>query len=61
MESLIRHLAVDEHGQDTSEYALLMVFVVLAGAAIFLASGASFAGIWALSNSQVVAAGSAAS
>ncbi len=59
--SLLRQLLVDELGQDNTEYALLLVFVVLASAGIFLTSGASFAGLWSLSNNQVVAASAAAS
>jgi Flp pilus assembly pilin Flp len=58
---LLRQLLVEELGQDFAEYALLLVFVVLASAGIFLTSGSSFAGLWSLSNSQVVAASAAAS
>jgi Flp pilus assembly pilin Flp len=48
----------EEQGQDLWEYALLMAFVVVAAGAIFLVCGQSFAGIWNVTNSQVVAASS---
>jgi Flp pilus assembly pilin Flp len=56
-----RHLLVDDHGQDLIEYTLLMAFVALASAALFLGSGGSLAGIWGTSNSQLVAANTSAS
>lgn len=37
-----------EWGQDLTEYALLLAFVVLASAAIFLMSGDIIKGIWYL-------------
>jgi Flp pilus assembly pilin Flp len=46
----------DDQGQDTIEYVLLVAFVALASAAIFLAGGGSISGIWSTSNSQLVAA-----
>ncbi len=51
----------DDQGQDTIEYVLLIAFVALASAAIFLAGGGSIQGIWSTSNSQIVAANSSAS
>jgi Flp pilus assembly pilin Flp len=61
MGRLLCQFLADECGQDLTEYALLLVFVVLASAGIFLQNGASFIGIWNLSNSEVVAASAAAS
>ena len=48
----------DEQGQDLIEYTLLMAFVALASAALFLGAGGSIAGIWSTSNSQLAAANS---
>jgi Flp pilus assembly pilin Flp len=51
----------DELGQDLIEYTLLMAFVALASAALFLGAGGSISGIWSTSNSQLVAANSSSS
>jgi Flp pilus assembly pilin Flp len=51
----------EDQGQDTIEYVLLIAFVALASAAIFLAGGGSIQGIWSTSNSQIMAANSSAS
>jgi len=56
MGGLLRQFLSDDRGQDLTEYFLLLMFVVLASAAIFLGSGSGFTGIWSLSNSQVTAA-----
>jgi Flp pilus assembly pilin Flp len=46
----------DEQGQDLIEYTLLMAFVALASAALFLGAGGSVKGIWSTTNSQLAAA-----
>ena len=46
----------DEQGQDLIEYTLLMAFVALASASIFLSAGGSVQGIWSQTSSQLVAA-----
>jgi len=51
----------DERGQDLIEYSLLMAFVALASAALFLGAGKSISGIWSTTNSQLVAANSMSS
>ena len=51
----------DGQGQDLIEYTLLLAFVALATAAIFLVAGGSISGIWSTTNSQLVAASSSAS
>jgi len=51
----------DESGQDLIEYTLLMAFVALASAALFLGAGGSIKGIWTTSNSQLAAANTSAS
>jgi Flp pilus assembly pilin Flp len=43
----------DQQGQDLIEYTLLMAFVALASAALFLGAGGSIQGIWTTSNSQL--------
>jgi Flp pilus assembly pilin Flp len=51
----------DDQGQDLIEYTLLMAFVALASAALFVGAGGSIAGIWSTTNSQLAAANSNAS
>ena len=51
----------DDQGQDLIEYTLLMAFVALASAALFLGAGGSIKGIWSVSNSQLAAANTSAS
>jgi Flp pilus assembly pilin Flp len=43
----------DEQGQDLIEYTLLMAFVALASAALFLGAGGSITGIWTKSNTNL--------
>jgi Flp pilus assembly pilin Flp len=61
MKTLLFNLWNDEQGQDLIEYTLLLAFVALASAALFIGAGGSVAGIWTATNSQLVAANSAAS
>jgi Flp pilus assembly pilin Flp len=51
----------DEQGQDLIEYTLLMAFVALASAALFLGAGGSIKGIWVTTNNQLSQANSLAS
>ena len=51
----------DERGQDLIEYTLLMAFVALASAGLFLGAGGSIKGIWSVSNNQLAQANSKAS
>jgi Flp pilus assembly pilin Flp len=51
----------DEQGQDLIEYTLLVAFVCLATAALFVNSGGSLSGIWISANSQLGAANTSAS
>jgi len=53
---LIARLLPDEYGQDLIEYTLLLSFVALAAAGLFLGSGKSVSGIWTTSNSTLSAA-----
>jgi Flp pilus assembly pilin Flp len=57
----LRNFWHDEQGQDLIEYTLLMAFVALASAALFLGAGGSIKGIWVTTNNQLAAANSMAS
>ena len=46
----------DEQGQDLIEYTLLLAFVALASAALFIGAGNSVQGIWTATNSQLSSA-----
>jgi Flp pilus assembly pilin Flp len=59
--NFVRNFWLDEQGQDLIEYTLLMAFVALASAALFLGAGGSIKGIWSVSNSQLAAANTQAS
>jgi Flp pilus assembly pilin Flp len=50
----------DETGQDLTEYALLLAFVCLGSAAMFLNEGNSVAGIWKFGNNLISNANKAA-
>jgi Flp pilus assembly pilin Flp len=57
----LRNFWNDEQGQDLIEYTLLMAFVALASAALFIGAGKSVQGIWQATNSQLSAANASAS
>jgi len=61
----MRHLAYewlkDERGQDLIEYSLLIAFIALASAAIFLGAGGNISGIWSTTNNQLSQANAMAS
>jgi Flp pilus assembly pilin Flp len=61
MKTFLMNLIRDESGQDLIEYTLLLAFVALASAALFIGAGGSVQGIWTVTNSQLVAANSSAS
>ena len=58
---LVKRFWTDDQGQDLIEYTLLMAFVALASAALFIGAGGSISGIWSVSNSQLGAANTSAS
>ena len=58
---MIRNFLNDEQGQDLIEYTLLLAFVALASAALFIGAGTSVSNIWSTANSQLGAADDAAS
>ena len=52
MKSFISFLR-DEEGQDLIEYTLLMAFIALASAAIFISAGSSVNSIWQNASNQL--------
>jgi Flp pilus assembly pilin Flp len=60
MKTVLCRFLKEEHGQDLIEYTLLLAFVCLASAALFISAGGSIGGIWAVSNSRLTAANAAA-
>ena len=61
MKTLLNGLLKDEQGQDLIEYTLLMAFVALASAALFIGAGKSISGIWGATNTQLTTANTTAS
>jgi Flp pilus assembly pilin Flp len=60
MTTFLRNLWNDEQGQDLIEYTLLMAFVALASAALFISSGKYVSQIWSTTNSQLSSAATTA-
>jgi len=61
MEKLFVQFLSDEQGQDLIEYTLLMAFVALASAALFIGAGNSINAIWTTANGQLSNAATSAS
>ena len=61
MKNLWRNFWQDEQGQDLIEYTLLLAFVALASAALFISAGTSVGTIWSVGNSRLANAAAAAS
>jgi Flp pilus assembly pilin Flp len=61
MKNTCMQLWKDEQGQDLIEYTLLIAFVALASAALFLGAGGSIKSIWNATNSQLANAATQAS
>ena len=60
MVSSLRRFLKDEQAQDLIEYTLLLAFVCLASAALFISAGGSVGGIWSSANSDLAAASASA-
>ena len=60
MKHLIFRFVREEEGQDLVEYTLLLAFVCLASAALFIGAGKSMASIWTDTNLIVTNAGQVA-
>ena len=56
--SFLRTFWKEERGQDLIEYTLLMAFVALASAALFIGAGTKISTIWSTTNSQLATAAS---
>lgn len=50
---ILKNFFGDEQGQDLIEYTLLMAFVALASAALFIGAGKSVSSIWTSTNTQL--------
>jgi Flp pilus assembly pilin Flp len=61
MKQLVWTFFKQEEGQDLIEYTLLMAFVALASAALFIGAGGSINTIWTTSNAQLSNAATSAS
>jgi len=57
----IRNFWNDQRGQDLIEYTLLMAFVAIASAGLFLGAGGSVKGVWSVTNNQLAQANAKAS
>jgi len=60
MKSLVRRLWSEDRGQDLIEYTLLLAFVAIASAGLFIGAGHSVKSIWTTTNSQLAAAAASA-
>jgi Flp pilus assembly pilin Flp len=58
--TFLRNLWNEEQGQDLIEYTLLMAFVALASAALFIGAGTSIKGIWGTANTNLTNAATSA-
>ena len=61
MKQFIVGFVRDEQGQDLIEYTLLLAFVCLASAALFIGAGNSLKNIWNIANQTISNANTAAS
>ncbi len=57
---MIKNFWSAEEGQDLVEYTLLLAFVTLVAAGVFVQVGTSISNIWTKANSHMTAAASAA-
>jgi Flp pilus assembly pilin Flp len=53
MKNIIMNFVNDEQGQDLIEYTLLLAFVALASAAVFIGAGNSINGIWTTTSTKL--------
>ena len=61
MKQLLVRFLREEEGQDLIEYTLLLGFVALASAALFIGSGQAASTIWTIANAEMSNAAVAAS
>jgi len=60
MKQFVLQFVREEKGQDLVEYTLLLAFVCLASAALFIGAGSSLSGIWIDANAVIANANKAA-
>jgi Flp pilus assembly pilin Flp len=60
MKQFIMQFVQEDKGQDLVEYTLLLAFVCLASAALFIGAGNSLSGIWTDANAIIANANTAA-
>lgn len=53
MTNILKTFMQDDQGQDLIEYTLLLAFVALASAAVFIGAGTSITGIWTAANTRL--------
>ena len=58
--TILKNFIRDEQGQDLIEYTLLLAFVALASAALFISAGGSVNTIWSVANSRLSTAAASA-
>jgi Flp pilus assembly pilin Flp len=58
---MFKNFVREEQGQDLVEYTLLLAFVCLASAALFINAGGAIKGIWTVANTSLAAANTSAS
>jgi Flp pilus assembly pilin Flp len=46
----------DDGGQDLIEYTLLLAFIALVGAAVYIGMGSTTSGLWTIVNSRLASA-----
>jgi len=56
MKLMLKTFVKEEQGQDLIEYTLLLAFVALASAALFIGAGGSIKGIWTSANTSLATA-----
>jgi Flp pilus assembly pilin Flp len=59
--TFLKNFLRDEQGQDLVEYTLLLAFVAIASAALFIMAGTSINSIWTAANNQLSCAAAKAS
>jgi Flp pilus assembly pilin Flp len=58
MKAFLKNFWQEESGQDLIEYTLLMAFVALASAALFISAGNSVSTIWGTASTNLATAAS---
>jgi Flp pilus assembly pilin Flp len=59
--TFLMNFFANEQGQDLIEYTLLMAFVALASAGLFLGAGGDVKGVWTTTNNELAQANAKAS